>query len=310
MSRYLLDLPEILRAAGLPVIEEPGWEYRARSSGGYSDGRPTHLMWHHTASNAGSDGQSDVDYCCYVSENRPVANLYIARTGQWWVMAGGATNTNGQGGPMDGVPADSMNTHAVAVEAANNGVGELWADIQQRNYVIGARAVANAYGLRYHRAHFEWTSRKIDPAGQSRWATGGNKWNMDALRADIAAGWPGGSEPPPTRKVAKMYVLLKDEGGVCWATDNMTVRYLYNATLISSFTAMLKVFGYGTEPTTVRRADVLAGNWGIVTGSVPSGAAAPTTYVAGWGATIGEAAGQPAGRVDLILQEIRGEVKK
>jgi hypothetical protein len=107
-----------------------------------------------------------------------------------------------------------------------------------------------------------------------------------------------------------MYVLLKDEQGVCWATDNMSVRYLYNATLINSFTAMLKVFGYGSEPTMVRRSDVLAGNWGIVTGSVPGGGdVPPTTYATGWGATIGAAAGQPAGRADLILQEIRQQSK-
>jgi hypothetical protein len=310
-GRYLTDLATVLRGAGLEVTEDPGWETRARSSGGYADGRPTHLMWHHTASGPGSDGQADVDYCCRGSADKPIANLYLNRAGHWWVMAAGATNTNGKGGPLDGVPADSMNTHALGIEAANLGTGaESWPDAQQSSYMTGARALAAAYGLAHHRAHAEWTSRKIDPAGPSRWATGSATWNMDALRADLAAGWPGTSpEPTPPKRRPKMYVLLKDEDGVCWATDNMAVRYLYNATLIQSFTGMLAVFGYGTEPTMVRRADVLAGNWGIVTGSVPAGAAAPTTYVDGWGATIGPAAGQPAGRVDLVLQEIRAGVK-
>jgi len=131
---------------------------------------------------------------------------------------------------------------------------------------------------------------------------------MNRFRDDVASTLPAPTPTPPER-LKKMYVLLKDEQGVCWATDNMSVRYLYNATLINSFTAMLKVFGYGTEPTMVRRSDVLAGNWGIVTGSVPGGDVPPTTYAAGWGATIGASAGQPAGRADLILQEIRQQSK-
>lgn len=310
-GRYLTDLAEVCRATGLTVHEEPGWPTRARSSGGYSSGRPTTVMVHHTASGPGTDGQADVNYCCYGSADRPIANLYLARTGEVWVMAAGATNTNGKGGPLGGVPADSMNTHAIGIEAANGGTGEPWPTVQQDAYVVLVAALQAHYGCPHAFSHFEWApDRKIDPAGQSRYASGGAKWNMDAFRADVAQGGSVTPEPtpPPTRKV-KMYVLLKDEGGVCWATDNMSVRYLYNATLINSFTAMLRVFGYGTEPTTVRRSDVLAGNWGIVVGSVPAGAAAPTTYVDGWGATIGPAAGQPAGRVDLIIQEIRGAVK-
>lgn len=43
-NRYLTDLADVLRAAGVDVLEVLGWERRARSSGGYADGLPTTLM--------------------------------------------------------------------------------------------------------------------------------------------------------------------------------------------------------------------------------------------------------------------------
>ncbi|HEY4377308.1 MAG TPA: N-acetylmuramoyl-L-alanine amidase, partial [Acidimicrobiales bacterium] len=161
-GRYLTDLADVCRRAGLVVQEEPGWQSRSRSSGGYASGRPTTVMCHHTASGASSDGQADVNYCCYGSADRPLANLYLARSGKVWVMAAGATNTNGKGGPLNGVPADSMNTYAVAIEAANNGVGEPWPAAQQDAYVVLVVALQDAYGCPHVSSHFEWSpGRKI-----------------------------------------------------------------------------------------------------------------------------------------------------
>lgn len=199
-SRYLTDLANVVRGAGITVQEEPGWQTRSRSSGGYNSGLPNHVMAHHTASNPSSDGQGDVNYMCYSSENRPVANLYLSRSGKVWVMAAGATNTNGQGDdPCGATAADSMNTAAIGIEAANNGVGEPWPTVQQDAYLRLVKALCDHYGIangRIH-SHFEWApDRKIDPAGQSRYASGANKWNMTAFRADVAAS--GGSLPPPT----------------------------------------------------------------------------------------------------------------
>jgi N-acetylmuramoyl-L-alanine amidase len=200
-ARYLTDLAAVLRAAGLEVIEEPGWQSRARGSGGYESGRPTHVMIHHTASGAGSDGQADVNYCCYGSSDAPLANLYLSRAGTVWVMAAGATNTNGAGTDSwgGGVPDDSMNTHAVGIEAANNGTGEVWPAVQQDAYAVMVQALQDAYLIPTSnvREHAEWApGRKIDPAGPSRWATSGT-WNGAAFRSDVAAGWPGPDTPPP-----------------------------------------------------------------------------------------------------------------
>lgn len=188
-SRYLTDMAQVLRNAGLTVTEYSGWQTRARGSGGYDSGRPTHIMCHHTASPASSDGKPDADYCTFYDEDAPLCNLYLDRTGKVWVCAGGATNTNGSGVDTwgGGVPENSMNSYAIGIEAGNNGVGETWPTVQQDAYVKMIKALKKAYGIAdaHVRAHFEWApTRKTDPAGQSRYASGSSMWNMDQFRAD------------------------------------------------------------------------------------------------------------------------------
>jgi hypothetical protein len=233
-GRYLTDLANVCRGAGLVVQEEPGWQTRARGSGGYSSGRPTHIMCHHTASNAGSDGQADVNYMCYGSGDAPIANLYLARSGKVWVMAAGATNTNGSGGPLDNVPADSMNTHAIGIEAANNGVGEPWAKAQTDAYQALTRALMSAYGipLGHVRSHWEWTTRKIDPAGQSPWASGSNSWNMDGYRSSVGSG-PEPTPPTPEEEddMPNPYVLKNSRTGAAIVVESDGLRSIGGAEL-------------------------------------------------------------------------------
>jgi hypothetical protein len=188
-SRYLLDLADVARRAG-PVIEMEGWQHNARGSGGYDNGLPNHIIVHHTASPPSSDGFGDANYCCYGHPDSPVGNLYLSRTGTIYVMAGGAANTNGTGSDPCGVtPDDSMNSQSIAIEAANEGTGEEWNDVQLDVYERLVTNLCLAYGIpvgRVH-SHFEWApSRKIDPAGPARYATGGNMWDMDAFRAKVA----------------------------------------------------------------------------------------------------------------------------
>jgi hypothetical protein len=200
-GRYLTDLAFVVRAAGLDVIEMDGWQTRARSSGGYSSGRPTHVMVHHTASGPSSDGWPDANYCTHGSDNRPVANLYLNRAGTVWVMAAGATNTNGQGGPLDNVPADSMNSYAIGIEAGNNGTGEVWPVAQQDGYLWLCQALCATYAIPHShvRSHAEWSpGRKIDPAGPSRWAPGGT-WPMHEFRDDLAT-LPLGDDMTPDQE--------------------------------------------------------------------------------------------------------------
>jgi hypothetical protein len=200
-ARYLTDLADVCRAAGLGVIEVDDWQTRARGSGGYDTGQPGHVIVHHTASGPGSDGWPDVNYCCYGDTDAPIGNLYLARTGEVYVMAAGGSNTNGSGfDPCGIVPDDGMNSRSIAVEAGNAGTGEAWPPGQQDTYVRLVRALCDAYGIgvgQVH-AHFEWApDRKIDPAGSSAYAAGAAMWDMDAFRGDVALAAGPTPTPPP-----------------------------------------------------------------------------------------------------------------
>jgi len=201
-GRYLTDLAEVLRAAGLDVTEQDGWTTRARSSGGYADGRPTAIMWHHAASAPGSSAENVANYASYGSDVAPVCNLVLGRDGAVIVCAAGATNTNGTGGPVEVssgvVPVDQMNTHAISIEAVNTGVGEAWPVEQIDAYFALTIALAEAYGLDPGDivSHAVWSpGRKIDPATadavegpwQPRSTNTSGTWNLDDIRAEARA---------------------------------------------------------------------------------------------------------------------------
>ncbi len=205
MGTYLTDLADVCRRTGFPVIECDGWQQRGRggaggdSTGGYEAGAPSHVIVHHTASGPSSDGWPDVTYCLTAQDN-PIGNLYLSRDGTVYVMAGGASNTNGSGhDPCGIVSDDNMNAKSLAIEAGNGGTGEPWPEPQQACYVLLVAELGAAYGIgagQVH-SHFEWApGRKIDPAGESAYASGAEMWNMDAFRSDVEGG--GGAPPEPT----------------------------------------------------------------------------------------------------------------
>ena len=221
-------------------------------------------MVHHTASGAGSDGQADVNYCCYGSADEPLANLYLNRAGKVWVMAAGATNTNGSGHDSwgGGVPDDSMNTHAIGIEAANNGTGEVWPQAQQEAYAKLVQALQDAYliGTNNVREHAEWApGRKIDPAGPSRWASSGT-WNGNNFRNDMAAGWPGGSTPPPTRIATaaivedSMHYYIKPSNEpsstTVWVSDGTSKWAMHSSTQLRTDQdlQLVRLVGAGMDP--------------------------------------------------------------
>lgn len=196
MTGFLTDLADVLRGAGLTVVELDGWQGRGRSGNSpYADGRPLCVMWHHTAS--AGNGASDADYCTFRSPDRPLVNLVVGRDGVVYVCAAGPTNTNGKGGPLTfsrgTVPADSMNTHAVGIEISNNGVGMPYPVAQIDACFAASLAVCAAYGLAPDDVaqHWDWApNRKIDPATapavegpwQPRAVTSSGTWALDDLR--------------------------------------------------------------------------------------------------------------------------------
>lgn len=216
---WLGSLPKVLAEAGLNVTTWPGWETRSRSSGGYD------AVWgigiHHDAAPAGTSLTTRCRYAWEQSPTRPIGAVWLHTDGSVVVGAAGATNTQGKGGPYQTskgvIPLNAGNRYILSIEASNNGVGEVWPEVQQQAYVKMCAALCEWLKLDPKRdvfAHFEWTSRKIDPAGPSRYAAGANKWNMDAFRNDVAGA---------SFDVSKFIYAGIDSNGVDYNKNTITV---------------------------------------------------------------------------------------
>ena len=205
-SIWLHTLPDALEDLG-QVSFYSGWDTRSRSSGGYN--ALMGIVVHHTASN--TSAANDTAYMWKNASDKPIGCMLVCRDGEVIVGAAGATNCAGKGGPYSTskgtIPLDAGNSNTINIEAQNNGTGETWPIVQQDAYVALVAALCSYYDfdpLRDVLAHYEWTDRKIDPAGSSRYASGSNKWNMDQFRNDVKAKMSGTAptpvppEPTPT----------------------------------------------------------------------------------------------------------------
>ena len=233
-GEVLDDLADVLRRAGLRVREVDGWRQRQRDGSGYSQSGPIGIIVHHTASSSGWDGEQDANFLTFQCDVKPMANLYLDRGGQWWVLAGGATNTNGAGGPWGPIPLDSANSRVIGIEAGNNGVGEPWPDVMQDAYVAGVAALADAYRIEPGNvlSHQEWApTRKVDPAGPSRFGSinSSHTWDMDVFRSAVNKARGGGpgpvkptpAKPTPTKTNGKQYVIKP--GDSWWKITALTM---------------------------------------------------------------------------------------
>lgn len=156
------NLAQVLRNAGLSVIEVGGWQARGNSMG---DIRA--VILHHTAGPASGNLPS----LGVVRDGRaglpgPLAQLMVARDGAWYVVASGLANHAGLGS-APGLPTNNANMYTLGVEAESTGFGD-WTSAQKVSYPRGVAALLNAFNLPAAKAiaHKEWApSRKIDPAG-------------------------------------------------------------------------------------------------------------------------------------------------
>lgn len=149
-------LADVLRGAGLTVIETSGWKGRGRDLTGVSG-----VIWHHTATGPGT---SDAAVDSLLINGRqdlpgPLCQLGLDRGGRFHVIADGKGNHNGYG---------TWGNNSIGIEAFNSGVGEPWPSGQVDAYVAGTRAILTHLGLPLDRmlGHKESDpGRKIDPAG-------------------------------------------------------------------------------------------------------------------------------------------------
>ncbi|MDA3643771.1 N-acetylmuramoyl-L-alanine amidase [Saccharopolyspora indica] len=204
----LTNLADILRGAGLRVIEQPGWKTRGHGPMGKVEG----VLWHHTAGARSGNYPS----LAVVERGRPglagpLANLGLARDGTWIVIAAGVAWHAGNG-VYPGVPRNGGNRHLIGVEAENTGTGEPWSPAQLDSYRRGTAALLRAFGLGSERAigHKEYATprgRKIDPAGL----------DMNAERAHVAKYMTN----PPAGGEDLIIMALNDEF-TDWAGNKQT----------------------------------------------------------------------------------------
>jgi hypothetical protein len=157
-------LPSVLRQAGLTVIEESGWETRGHGDMGDVRG----VLLHHTAGPLKGDSPS----LGVVIKGRPdlagpLAQLFLARSGAWHVVAAGKAWHAGAGnlhGLTDG------NGHLVGVEAENTGLpNDPWPAGQIDSYARGVAAIlahchAQAEWCAGHKEYATPKGRKTDPS--------------------------------------------------------------------------------------------------------------------------------------------------
>lgn len=155
-------LPEVLRAAGLKVIEQPGWRQR-----GHGDFKTiTHVMWHHTA------GGGPDDWVWVQNGTNglagPLSQLVLERDGTFRVIAAGVAWHAGVGS-WPGLPTNNANWHCIGIEAVNNGRGQAWPEVQREAYRLGTAAILKRLGRGADGvvAHKEYAKiqGKIDPYG-------------------------------------------------------------------------------------------------------------------------------------------------
>lgn len=175
MAYALIWIAGALRAAGLTVVEQPGWQTRGRAEMGTVRG----VLCHHT----GGALRGNAPSLALVQNGRadlpgPLSHLVLGRDGTFYVVAAGRCNHAGAGS-WQGVTAG--NSSFIGIEAENAGTGnDPWPAAQIDAYARGVAAI-----LRYIKApaimcagHKEYAlpkGRKIDPA-----------FDMDEFREMVA----------------------------------------------------------------------------------------------------------------------------
>lgn len=228
----LLWLPDILRDAGVQVVEVAGW----KSRGGLEDASRQELdiqavLWHATAEAANGSAAGGLGGVVYGTPSAPppVSQTYVGRDARWYIVASGVANHMGSGNlRVAGKAHVHGNAKAIGMEAANNNRGELWRPAQYTSMVIGAAAITRYVGLRAadNLAHRETsTTGKTDPVGI----------NMATTRTAVGkllGGGGGGSTPPVSS----------------WPKTPMTVGYMSTVWANNAFSTDIRQVPYPQMP--------------------------------------------------------------
>ncbi|QDG90693.1 LysM peptidoglycan-binding domain-containing protein [Pseudarthrobacter sp. NIBRBAC000502770] len=171
----LSNLANVLRAAGISVVEIDGWQNRGYFGRDLADVRG--VLWHHTAAGRGSfsyDDAPSLNICTYGRSDLagPLCHIVLGRSGTAYITAAGLANHAGAGS-APGIPTDAGNYYFIGIEMESSGVAPFdWTDAQLAAVPLIGAALERAYLFdqaeddRPQLGHKEYSSQgKIDPAG-------------------------------------------------------------------------------------------------------------------------------------------------
>jgi hypothetical protein len=199
----LLWLVDVLRAAGLTAREYDGWRTRGSESWGPLRG----VICHATAGSRTSTDAGEMRVLWETGSTSapvPISQLYLSRSGTWWVGASGRCNhvLTGDKGPHRGFG----NSALIGVEAANDNRGEPWTATMLDSYQRGVAAICRRMGwpASVVVAHREHQSGKSDPLGV----------DMDAFRRRVAALLEGDDMALTTEDLDRIYATIWRRDGI------------------------------------------------------------------------------------------------
>ena len=189
-----------LRAAGNTVTVRPNAQGKSAhlfENTGYYMGCQASVA-HHTAS-TGLYPDNDIAYLDGGKrDGYIIANAYTARDGHITLIASGPTYTEGSSeGPYGIIPQSRGNDVCFSNEIGG-GLGEPY-PAAQTSAALDLHVCVNHIAAEVWEwpddpfswmrafAHYEYTTRKIDPKGDSPWADGYDEWDMDSFRFDAKA---------------------------------------------------------------------------------------------------------------------------
>jgi hypothetical protein len=214
----ILWLADVLRAAGVQVVEEGDW--RARGVSGAFE--PIGVLWHHTA--ATSSPSNPAPALNLVIEGRPdlegpLCHALVDYHGVFHLISANRANHAGDSGGSGPIPAGDGNRMLIGWEIDYAGDQETGPDQAMTAAQYNASVAATGAVLRhlgrdagYARGHRETSvTGKIDPSFV----------DLNVMRADVARWLAGGSTPSPTgRAFHNLRYAAGNWSGANLADDN------------------------------------------------------------------------------------------
>ncbi|WP_139978319.1 peptidoglycan recognition protein family protein [Nocardioides litoris] len=176
-------LGDVLRAAGVQVVEEPGW--LTRTANGTLD--PIGVLWHHTAAPSSASNPSPALGVCINGRADlpgPLCHALVDYFGVFHLVSANYANHAGTARASGPVPAGSGNVMLIGweIDYAGDGGGGVVQQMTSAQYDASLKATAAVLrqlgrDASYARGHRETsTTGKIDPSFI----------DLDTMRADVA----------------------------------------------------------------------------------------------------------------------------